>query len=257
MRGAEATAMQQKLGSGADAGKNAVSNEEMEKLKAALKAKDEALGGMKKQMELMGTSQLQEARDEFESEKARALDEMEKRHAEKMGEMSAALQAKDADASSIRNKLEEAEKSTWHLEALGWLSYGGCCSTSRFHGFWLEQLSLHESSCFVWCFFYVWFLHDDAQYDLTLTLLFVNGFNIFQGAIQQREKISTSAQKAAKEAEARVSAEILKMKQQLSDKDRELNVSGGWGGGSVFFFFSSFFRTHTRFIHGSVAFGWK
>ena len=42
--------MQQKLGSGADAGKNAVSNEEMEKLKAALKAKDEALGGMKKQM---------------------------------------------------------------------------------------------------------------------------------------------------------------------------------------------------------------
>ena len=87
--------------------------------------------------------------------------------------------------------------------------------------------------------------------------IFVNGFNIFQGAIQQREKISTSAQKAAKEAEARVSAEILKMKQQLSDKDRELNVSGGWGGGSVFFFFSSFFRTHTRFIHGSVAFGWK
>jgi hypothetical protein len=112
LTGAEATAMQQKLGSGADAGKNAVSNEEMEKLKAALKAKDEALGGMKKQMELMGTSQLQEARDEFESEKARALDEMEKRHAEKMGEMSAALQAKDADASSIRNKLEEAEKST-------------------------------------------------------------------------------------------------------------------------------------------------
>ena len=100
----------------------------------------------------------------------------------------------------------------------------------------------------------MWFLHDDAQYDLTLTLLFVNGFNIFQGAIQQREKISTGAQKAAKEAEARVSAEILKMKQQLSDKDRELNVSGGWGGGSVVVFFS-LFRTHTRFIHGSVAFG--
>jgi hypothetical protein len=98
----------------------------------------------------------------------------------------------------------------------------------------------------VWCFFYVWFLHDDDQYDLTLTLLFVNGFNIFQGAIQQREKISTSAQKAAKEAEARVSAEILKMKQQLSDKDRELNVSGGWGGGSVvFFFFQSFPYSHT------------
>ena len=77
----------------------------------------------------------------------------------------------------------------------------------------------------------------------------MNGFNIFQGAIQQREKISTSAQKAAKEAEARVSAEILKMKQQLSDKDRELNVSGG----CCFFF--SLFRTHTRFIHGSVAFG--
>jgi hypothetical protein len=102
----------------------------------------------------------------------------------------------------------------------------------------------------VWCFFYVWFLHDDDQYDLTLTLLFVNGFNIFQGAIQQREKISTSAQKAAKEAEARVSAEILKMKQQLSDKDRELNVSGGWGGGSVVFFFFSVFSvlTHDLFM---------
>ena len=92
------------------------------------------------------------------------------------------------------------------------------------------------------CFFYVWFLHDDAQYDLTLTLLFVNGFNIFQGAIQQREKISTGAQKAAKEAEARVSAEILKMKQQLSDKDRELNVSGGLGCGQCFL---SFPYSHT------------
>ena len=49
----------------------------------------------------------------------------------------------------------------------------------------------------------------------------------FSGAIQQREKLSTSAQKAAKEAEARVSAEISKMKQQLADKDKELNVSGG------------------------------
>ena len=142
--------MQQKLGSGADAGKNAVSNEEMEKLKAALKAKDEALGGMKKQMELMGTSQLQEARDEFESEKARALDEMEKRHAEKMGEMSAALQAKDADASSIRNKLEEAEKSTWHLEALGVvILYGGCCCTSRFHDF--DRSSCRYTSLLVLC----------------------------------------------------------------------------------------------------------
>jgi len=68
----------------------------------------------------------------------------------------------------------------------------------------------------------------------------VNVFNIFQGAIQQREKISTGAQKAAKEAEARVSAEILKMKQQLSDKDRELNVSGG-----CCFFFQSFPYSHT------------
>ena len=52
----EASKMQAKLGSGADAGKNAVSNAEMEKLKKALKDKDDALGGMKKQMELMSTS---------------------------------------------------------------------------------------------------------------------------------------------------------------------------------------------------------
>jgi myosin heavy subunit len=79
---------------------------------------------------------------------------MESRHAAKMGEMSAALQAKDAEAGSVRSKLEEAEKL----------------------------------------------------------------------AIQQKENVSASAQKAAKEAEARVSAEITKMKKQLEDKDKELNL---------------------------------
>ena len=146
--------MSKKLGSGSDAGKNAVSSKEMENLKKALAEKDAALGGMQKQMELMNTSQLQEAKDEFESEKARALEEMENRHAAKMGEMNAALQAKDVEAGSVRSKLEEAEKS----------------------------------------------------------------------AIQQREKLSTSAQKAAKEAEAKISLEITKMKAQLAAKDSELNL---------------------------------
>ena len=88
------------------------------------------------------------------SEKARALDEMEQRHAEKMTEMNAALSAKDAEAGSVRSKLEQAEKD----------------------------------------------------------------------AINQKEMLSTSAQKAAKEAEARVSAEIVKMKAQLDAKDKELNT---------------------------------
>ena len=76
------------------------------------------------------------------------------------------------------------------------------------------------------CFcFYTVLLRGFLRDDRTLTLC----WNIFyfSGAIQQREKLSTSAQKAAKEAEARVSAEISKMKQQLADKDKELNVSGG------------------------------
>ena len=65
------------------------------------------------------------------------------------------------------------------------------------------------------------FLRDDRTLTLCWNILY------FSGAIQQREKLSTSAQKAAKEAEARVSAEISKMKQQLADKDKELNVSEG------------------------------
>tara|TARA_B100000780_G_C20984139_1_gene393400 strand:+ start:315 stop:812 length:498 start_codon:yes stop_codon:yes gene_type:complete len=79
---------------------------------------------------------------------------MEQRHAEKMTEMNAALSAKDAEAGSVRSKLEQAEKD----------------------------------------------------------------------AINQKEMLSTSAQKAAKEAEARVSAEIVKMKAQLDAKDKELNT---------------------------------
>ena len=54
----------------------AVSSKEMEELKKRLLEKDKELGGMAKQMELMGTSQLQEQRDVFESEKRRALEEM-------------------------------------------------------------------------------------------------------------------------------------------------------------------------------------
>ena len=57
----EADAMSAKLNEAA-----AMSSKEMDSLKAALAAKDKQLGGMAKQMELMGTSQLQEARDEFE-----------------------------------------------------------------------------------------------------------------------------------------------------------------------------------------------
>ena len=61
----EAKAFQEKLAA-QSAAAAAVSTAEMNELKKKLAAKDIALGGMKKQMELMGTSQLQEARDEFE-----------------------------------------------------------------------------------------------------------------------------------------------------------------------------------------------
>jgi predicted PurR-regulated permease PerM len=46
----------------------------------------------------------------FYSEKARALDETEQQHAEKMTEMNTALSAKDAEAGSVHNKLEQEEK---------------------------------------------------------------------------------------------------------------------------------------------------
>ena len=62
---------------------SAVGNKEMEALKKQLAEKDKALGGMQKQLELMNTSQVQAMRDEFESEKARMIEEMEARHAAK------------------------------------------------------------------------------------------------------------------------------------------------------------------------------
>ena len=44
------------------------------------------------------------------SEKARAMEEMELRHQEKMAEVNGLLLAKDQEAGSVRSKLEEAEK---------------------------------------------------------------------------------------------------------------------------------------------------
>lgn len=81
----------------------------MEELKRQLEEKDKALGGMKKQMELMSASQMQDLRDQFESEKARAIEEMEKRHAAKLSEMGSAVQAKEGEMASMRKKLEAAE----------------------------------------------------------------------------------------------------------------------------------------------------
>jgi hypothetical protein len=103
----EAAELKEKLASNNAA--NSVGSQEMEELKRQLAEKDKALGGMSKQMELMGASQMQDLKDQFESEKARALEEMEARHAAKLNELGGAVQAKDGEMASMRMKLEAAE----------------------------------------------------------------------------------------------------------------------------------------------------